>query len=81
MSGWVNAKERTARTVFDFLIHGDSAFQFSFIIVFVDDFKFAKKRLLSRRERYTGLLDKLDFEQAESPGALPIVAQLEGVKT
>lgn len=81
VSGWVNAKERTDQTVFDFLNHEDSAFQFSSIIAFVDDSKFAKKRLISRSARYTGLLDKLDFEQAESPGALPTVAQLEGVKS
>jgi len=40
-----------------------------------------KKRLISRSARYTGLLDKLEFEQAESPGALPTVAQLEGAKS
>jgi len=81
VSGWVNAKERTDQTVFDFLNHEDSAFQFSSIVAFVDDAKFAKKRLISRSARYTGLLDKLEFEQAESEGALPTAAQLEGVKS
>jgi len=81
VSGWVNCKERTDQTVFDFLNHEDAAFQFSTIVAFVDDAKFAKKRLISRSARYTGLLDKLEFEQAESEGALPTVAQLEGVKT
>ena len=38
---------------------------------FVDDEKFAKKRLLSRHARYTGLLDKLEFLEASEPGALP----------
>jgi len=50
-------------------------------VAFVDDAKFAKKRLISRSARYTGLLDKLDFVQADSPGALPTVAQLEGIKS
>lgn len=77
----MNAKERTDQTVFDFLNHEDSAFQFSSIVAFVDDAKFAKKRLISRSARYTGLLDKLEFEQAESEGALPTAAQLEGVKS
>lgn len=81
VSGWVNAKERTDQTVFDFLNHEDSAFQFSTIVAFVDDAKFAKKRLISRSARYTGLLDILEFEQAETIGALPTVAQLEGVKS
>lgn len=81
VSGWVNSKDRTDQTVFDFLNHEDSAFQFETIIAFVDDAKFAKKRLISRSARYTGLLDKLDFVQAESEGALPTLAQLEGVKS
>jgi len=81
VSGWVNCKDRTDQTIFDFLNHEDSAFQFSTIVAFVDDAKFAKKRLISRSARYTGLLDKLEFEQAESEGALPTAAQLEGMKS
>jgi hypothetical protein len=81
VSGWVNAKERTDQTVFDFLNHEESAFKFEKIVAFVNDAKFAKKRLLSRSARYTGLLDKLDFVEAESAGALPTLAQLEGVKS
>ena len=37
--------------------------------------------MISRSARYTGLLDKLDFVQAESEGALPTLEQLEGVKS
>ena len=48
-------------------------------MAFVDDAKFAKKRLISRSSRYSGLLDKLDFTQADTPGALPTKEQLEGV--
>eukprot|EP00985_Skeletonema_marinoi_P011071 scaffold5232_cov104-Skeletonema_marinoi.AAC.1 len=51
---------------------------FKKIIAHVDDVKVGKKRLIGRNARYTGLLDKLDFTQSESAGALPTVAQLEG---
>lgn len=81
VSGLVRSKERTDQFIFDLLNHEDSAFEFSKIIAFVDDKAFAKKRLLSRSARYTGLLDKLDFEQATVPGALPEPSQLEGVKS
>ena len=57
-----------------------SAFEYDTIIAFVDDEKFSKKRLLSRSARYTGLLDKLEFKEASSPGALPTAEQLSGVK-
>jgi hypothetical protein len=81
VSGWVRDKERTDQFVFDLLNHEDNgAFDFTKIIAFVDDTKFAKKRLLSRSARYTGLLDKLDFVQSSAPGALPTVEQLAGVK-
>lgn len=54
---------------------------FSKIVAHVDDVKVGKKRLISRNARYTGLLDKLDFTQSESAGALPTTAQLEGVSS
>mmetsp|Transcript_20950 Transcript_20950/g.29570 ORF Transcript_20950/g.29570 Transcript_20950/m.29570 type:complete len:488 (+) Transcript_20950:192-1655(+) len=79
VSGLVKTKERTDQTIFDLLNDEDAAFEFSSIVAFVNDEKFAKKRLLSRSARYTGLLDKLDFVEAETPDALPTVAQLEGV--
>ncbi|CAB9512724.1 expressed unknown protein [Seminavis robusta] len=81
VSGLVKSKERTDQTMFDLLNHEDSAFEFDKIVAFVDDIKFAKKRLLSRSARYTGLLDKLDFKEAAAPGALPTEADLEGVKS
>ncbi len=77
VSGWVNNKERTDQTIFNFLNDEESAFNFEKIIAFVDDAKFAKKRLISRSARYTGLLDKLDFVQAESAGSLPTSKQLD----
>lgn len=52
---------------------------FSKIIAHVDDVKMGKKRLIGRNARYTGLLDKLDFTQSVSEGALPTKEQLEGV--
>ncbi|KAK1745755.1 hypothetical protein QTG54_003679 [Skeletonema marinoi] len=54
---------------------------FKKIIAHVDDVKVGKKRLIGRNARYTGLLDKLDFTQSESEGALPTVVQLEGVSS
>lgn len=81
VSGLVRSTDRTDQTLFDQLNHEESSFRYSKIIAFVNDIGFAKKRLLSRSARYTGLLDKLDFAQAESPGALPSASQLDGVKT
>jgi len=80
VSGWVKSLDRTDQTVFDFLNSEESQFSFTKIIAFVDDAKFAKKRLISRSARYTGLLDKLDFVEASTVGALPTVEQLQGVK-
>lgn len=79
VSGFVNARERTDQFIFDLLNHEDSAFDFTKIVAFVDDVKFAKKRLLSRSARYTGLLDKLGFEEASTTGAFPTAQQLGGV--
>jgi len=81
ISGLVKSKERTDQFIYDLLNHEEAAFEFDKIVAFVDDEKFAKKRLLSRSARYTGLLDKLDFSEASSAGALPSVDQLEGVKS
>jgi hypothetical protein len=81
VSGLVKEKERTDQFIFDLLNNEESAFEFSKIVAFVDDAKFANKRLLSRSARYSGLLDKLEFIQAVTPGALPGASQLEGVKS
>jgi hypothetical protein len=81
VSGLVKEKERTDQFIFDLLNNEESAFEFSKIVAFVDDSKFANKRLLSRSARYSGLLDKLEFIQAVAPGALPDASQLEGVKS
>ena len=81
VSGLVKSQERTDQFIFDLLNHEESAFEFDKIVAFVDDVKFAKKRLLSRSARYTGLLDKLDFSEATSAGSLPTTEQLDGVKS
>lgn len=81
VSGLVKSQERTDQFIFDLLNNEESAFEFRKIIAFVNDQAFAKKRLLSRSARYTGLLDKLDFMEASSPNALPTVEQLQGVKS
>lgn len=79
VSGLVNAQDRTDQFLFDLLNHEDSAYEFNKIIAYVNDAKFSKKRLLSRSARYTGLLDKIDFIQADIPNGLPTVTQLENV--
>jgi hypothetical protein len=81
VSGLVGSKVRTDQYIFDLLNDEESAFEFEKIVAFVDDIAFSKKRLLSRSARYTGLLDKLDFSQASSPGSMPTSEQLEGVKS
>ena len=81
VSGLVKSKERSDQYLFDLLNHEESAFEFKKIVAFCDDAKFARKRLLSRSARYTGLYDKLDFVEASAPGALPTKEQLEGVKS
>lgn len=80
VSGWVHTKERTDQAVFDLLNHEDAAFKFQEIVAFVDDETFAKKRLLSRSARYSGLLDKLKFSQANEKGGLPTIEQLSGIQ-
>lgn len=81
VSGLVRSKERTDQVIFDLLNNKESAFEFETIVAFVDDIGYAKKRLLSRSARYSGLLDVLDFAEASVPGGLPSSAQLEGVKS
>lgn len=81
VSGVSNAAERTDQFLFDLLNHEESAFEFNSITAFVQDTAFSKKRLLSRSARYTGLLDKLKFVQANDGTKLPTVEQLAGAKS
>ena len=79
VSGLVKSKDGTDQFIFDLLNHEESAFKFKKIVACVQDMKFAKKRLLSRSARYTGLLDKLDFVEASEGSTLPTVDQLQEV--
>jgi hypothetical protein len=83
VSGLVNSPDvaRTDQFLFDLLNNQDSAFEFTKIVALVNDEKRAKKRLLSRSARYTGLLDKLEVVSAVSENALPTLEQLNGVKS
>jgi len=76
VSGLVRSSERTDQTIFDMLNTEASGFNFDKIYAHVDDSKFAKKRLLSRSARYSGLLDRLDFAEAKGPGALPTTEEI-----
>lgn len=69
----------SATEVLDFLNNEDSPhLPFTKIVAHVEDMKMAKKRLISRTARYTGLLDKLDFSEGS---ALPSVEQLADVSS
>ena len=63
--------------VFEMLNSAESGFEFDSIVCYSDDSKTAKKRLISRRSRYSGLFDKLDFMQAEAADALPTPEQIK----
>jgi len=61
--------------ILDFLNSEDSPhFTYSKIVAHVEDAKVAKKRLIGRNARYTGLLDKLSFSEGASP--IPTAEQL-----
>jgi len=76
VSGWTDS------TLFDMLNNEDSAFEFDKIVAFSADSAKAKKQLLSRSARYTGLLNKLDYTQAATEtSAFPTVEQLQGVSS
>mmetsp|Transcript_39761 Transcript_39761/g.81779 ORF Transcript_39761/g.81779 Transcript_39761/m.81779 type:complete len:447 (-) Transcript_39761:5989-7329(-) len=97
VSGFVNPASPTLgrdsdQTIFDLLndpSHDSSGLDFDRIVAFVPDSSFAKKRLVSRTSRYSGLLNKLSFLEADgttttssSDGSLlPSSEQLEGVTT
>lgn len=75
VSGLANDADRTDQFLFDLLNHEESAFEFKKLKAVVKDTTFSKKRLLSRSARYTGLLDKLEFAQADG---LPTADMLQG---
>lgn len=96
VSGFVDPASPTLgkdsdQAIFDLLnvdTHPDEPDRFGLnfdrIVAFVPDAAFAKKRLVSRSARYSGLLNKLAFEQpaittGSSIVSMPTAQQLEGV--
>jgi hypothetical protein len=68
--------------ILDFLNSEDSPhFPFTKIIAHVEDGAVARKRLISRNARYTGLLDKLSFSECASSSPIPTADQLAGVSS
>ncbi|KAL7551787.1 hypothetical protein ACHAWF_014979 [Thalassiosira exigua] len=72
-------EDPSSTEVLDFLNSEDSPhFPFSKIVVHVKDEKAARKRLIGRNARYTGLLDKLSFAEG---GEMPTADQLAGTSS
>jgi len=72
-------KDPSSTEILDFLNDEESPhFQFINIVAHVDDIKMAKKRLIGRNARYTGLLDKLNFSEG---AVLPTPKQLEDISS
>lgn len=67
--------------VLDFLNAEESRVYFPFdtIVAHVPDGKVARKRMIGRNARYTGLLDKLEFSEGET--LIPSEGQLKGVQS
>jgi len=74
-----NPEDPSSTEILAFLNDEESPhFQFTNIVAHVDDVKLAKKRLIGRNARYTGLLDKLTFSEGAS---LPTTDQLADVSS
>ena len=72
-------EDPSSTEILAFLNNEDSPhFPFTKIVAHVEDMKLAKKRLIGRNARYTGLLDKLNFSEG---AALPTVDQLDDVSS
>lgn len=72
-------KDPSSTEILDFLNDEESPhFQFTNIVAHVEDMKLAKKRLIGRNARYTGLLDKLNFSEGAS---LPTAEQLADISS
>ena len=74
VSGAMSPEGKPEEDLFEMLNSAESGFDYTKIIAFSDDNKATKKRLLSRRSRYSGLLDKLDF--VEGPAGIPTAEQI-----
>uniref|UniRef100_A0A7S1UZK5 Uncharacterized protein n=1 Tax=Grammatophora oceanica TaxID=210454 RepID=A0A7S1UZK5_9STRA len=67
---------RDDQTIFNLLNDEDSKFKFDALIAHSTDIGAAKKRMVSRKARYTGLLDVLEFKEGAS--SIPSPEALEG---
>lgn len=76
VSGFVNTKERTDQFVFDIL---QAQGKWEKIVAFSDSVSFAKKRLISRKSRYSGLLDVLEFEEGDKYDMAVMEEKLAGI--
>ena len=77
-----NLGSDTDQAIFDLLNDPshEAGLDFETIVAFVPDAAFAKKRLVSRSARYSGLLNKLTFAESEA-AITPTLEQLDGVTT
>lgn len=76
VSGFLNSKERTDQLVFDVL---QAQGKWEKIVAFSDSMAFAKKRLISRKSRYSGLLDVLEFEEGDKYDGAVMEEKLKGI--
>ena len=76
VSGFLNSKERADQYVFDIL---QAQGKWEKIVVFSDSVSFAKKRLVSRKSRYSGLLDVLEFEEGDKYDSATMEEKLKGI--
>lgn len=75
VSGFLNSKQRTDQFVFDIL---QAQGKWEKIVAFSENMAFAKKRLISRKSRYSGLLDVLEFQEGDKYDAATMEENLQG---
>eukprot|EP01084_Bolivina_argentea_P128018 226357_1 len=75
VSGFLDSKERTDQLVFDVL---KAQGRWDTIVAFAQDAAFAKKRLVSRQSRYSGLSDLLEFEEGDVYNRETMLKKLKG---
>lgn len=75
VTGFLNAKERTDQFVFDIL---QAQSKWEKIVAFSDNMAFARKRLVSRKSRYSGLLDVLEFDEGDRYDSAIMQEKLQG---
>lgn len=75
VSGFLNSKERTDQFVFDIL---QAQGKWEKIVAFSENMSFAKKRLVSRKSRYSGLLDVLEFDEGDKYDPVTMEEKLQG---